>query len=450
MGEIFLFSVIILLILIYFIDKKKYIYCLMFFYLILPDYCAISLGTMLPTLTASRCLLILLLITTIVSQKGKISLKAIIDAKISGALMFFIMTETIVFLAHINISEHIKEYFGFVLEIVMFLILYTNNIKNSEENENMIKTMATLATIVSIFSILETITGINFAEFLDTKVNSGIISVNYTRLNLRRATFSLGHPISLAVYMGMLVPIVMYCIKKYKDKKYTYILILSIITIILTISRGPIFIVFLFLTIIFINMNKQEKNRYAKLIIITIIITILLCLLSDKVYNTLAGTFGAVFKELGFAIEISDDFGANENGTASRFEQWTALPNVLRKNLFCGGGQSYIMRENVSYKRADGRISNLYSLDCEYLAVLINKGIIGFLGLVIFYMTIFKRLLVKNKSSKLIKYLLYSFTIALTCYLSVCQLTTNKMFWTIIALIIVEKSNINRKEFDRK
>lgn len=436
MGLYFLIVALVILIFIYLFKRDSYIYGVLFFYLILPDYCAISLGESLPTLTASRCILILLLITTCISKKN-ISFKLINKSGFFRYLAMLFLTETCVFFAHLDVIEHIKDYLGFIVENILFLVLFANNVDSGIKVEKVIDLLCMMTAIISVAAIIETTTGINIAEYFSTGANDSIMMVNYERLNVRRATFSLGHPICLAVYMGMLVPLIMYKIKNNSNIKYKLYFVLTLITIILTVSRGPIFIVLLYVMFYFCIMRKAERRKYELLIFFGIFAIIIVCLISDKVWNTIYGTFGSILKEFGVNIQL-ENFGANASGTDSRVAQWTAAPKVLEEKFLFGGGDQYIFREKVSYTRPNGDTAYLRSIDCEYLAVIIDKGIIGFIGYCIFYFGILKKLLFTTKSDRL-KYFLYSYGIALLCYVTVCQLTTIKMFWCIIALIFVER-----------
>ena len=443
MGEVILFSTIIFLLIIFFYKREKYIYVLMFFYLILPEYCAISIGSNLPTLTASRCLLILFILTTIIEKK-KLKINILKETNSYKYFMLFFICETIVFLKHINITEHIKEYLGIILENFIFLLLLISHVDTKEKIDKFIKMLIFLATIVGIFSIFEVISGINLSSYLNTGANTSIMNIAYERLNIIRATFSLGHPICLAIFMGMLLPIVIYKINTSNKRHLKITLILTLLVIFLTISRGPIIIITVFLAYMFVFMSTKEKNKYLVLIFFSIMILILCLLISSNISDIFFGTVKSIFKEIGFEVNV-DNFGGNTNGTDSRLRQWTALPKIIKQYPLCGGGSYYIFRNQVSYIRANGEISYLRSIDCEYLSLLINKGIIGFLGTIAFYIGILN-ISLKNPKSNLLKYLSYSYCIALASYITVCQLTTFKMFWTIIALIIIEKSLILRKE----
>lgn len=443
MGKVILFLVIIFLSILFFYKKNSYVYALMFFYLILPEYCALSIGNNLPTLTASRCLLILFIITTIIEKKN-LKINVLKRTNSYKYFIIFFICETIVFLKHVNVTEHVKEYLGILLENFIFLLLLVTYIDSREKVEKFIKMLVFLATIVGIFSIFEVISGINISNFLNTGVNTSIINVAYERLNINRATFSLGHPICLAIFMGMLLPIIIYRINIFNERYLKFVLIIVLLTIFLTISRGPIIIIALFLMYMFLLMNSKEKNKYIVIIFFSILILIVGILANENISNIFLGTIKSIFREIGFEIEV-DNFGGNTNGTDSRLRQWTALPEVLKKYPLCGGGSYFIFRNQVPYTRANGAIAYLRSIDCEYLSLLINKGILGFIGIMFFYLGILNISIKKPKSS-LLKYLSYSYCIALACYVTVCQLTTFKMFWTIISLIIIEKSLILRKE----
>ena len=439
MGNIFFIVIVLLVILLYLLGNKNAFYISMFLYLLVPDYCAMSLGDSLPTLTLSRMILVVVTIFTIIREKGKIKFKILNKSgiKLYLALLFFVETALVV--SHFNISAQIKDYLGFILENILFLIVFINNIDEEEKLEKMLKYFVVLTGVVSVFSIIEPFTGVNFARFLNTGANTEIIDSSYERLNVIRATFSLGHPICLAVFLSALVPIIIYFINLNRDNKlYKIVLLLDILATILTVSRGPIMIMFVVLFYMFIKMKNKEKNKYIMFIFIAIILLLVAILVSSQIRDLVGNLLISITNELGITDVDVQNLG-NKNGTESRLVQWTAVPFVLKKNAIFGGGADYIHREKAYFTFDGGKLWYLSSVDCEYLSIVLNKGLLGIFGWLIFYYGVIKNNSKIKLNDERLKYLKYSYIVMLLCYVTVCQLTTIKIFWVIISCIIVEK-----------
>ena len=444
MASILLIAVIVVSIVIFIKNNDNFIYFFVFFYPILPEYFALKLGNSLPLLTASRCLIILMFLFTLVRTK-KISFRYIKATKFSRVLIVYFIFSTINFLVHNNNLENLKQYFGVILENIILVVILVMNINTQEKKEKCVKAMVFSAGLVFILSIVEPFTGINLAEFLDTGVSKEVLQAKYERMNMFRATFSFGHPICLAVYAIMILPIVMYCIDKYNKIIYKIIFLLNILCILLTISRGQILITALLLIVMFIFMKKEERRKYYLLLFSSFCLLILGCILSEQLFNSIINIIYSALNAIGFNFNIVD-FGTNENAMG-RFDQLTMLPQVLDKYFFFGGGENYIKNNLVYVYSATGEVYRAVSIDCEYISILIGKGVIGLVYNLYLYFSILKCSIKSKVRSKLSKALFYSFLGAFMSYFTVNQLTTNRIFWLLLCFVIVESyQSKNRRE----
>ena len=442
MGTIVFIILILFFIYMFFRKNESVLYIFIFLYPILPEYFAISLGERLPLLTASRCLAILLIFFTLLKNK-KISFKYLKDTKFSRVLWVFFIAETVNFIAHNNISENLKEYLGVILENILLVIILVMNIDTEEKKEKCIKAIVFSGGVVFLLSIIEPFLNINLAEFLDTGASDTLLKVTYQRMSLKRATFSFGHPISLAVYSIMIIPLVMYCIDKYNKWIYKIIFMLGICTVLFTISRGQILICALLLITMFLGMKKDERKKYFLLIVLSIIAIIMVCILNKNLMNSFLNIIYSVLNTFGLNFKI-ENFGDNENALG-RFDQLSMLPQVLDKYLLFGGGEGYIKRNLVYVYSLSGDVYRAVSIDCEYISTLIGKGLLGLFSHIYLYYSIIRAYIKQNIKSKLSKALFYSFLGAFLSYFTVNQLTTNRIFWLLFCFVIIEKY-YNRKE----
>ena len=431
-----IFIALILLSIYAFISKNEnYIYIFMFLYPILPEYFALSLGASLPILTGSRCLILLLFFFTLLKYK-KINFKAIKDTKFLKVILIYFIFSTANFVVHNSNSENVKDYIGMIIENIIFVFFVCMNIDTEQKKEKCIKMLVYASGVVGVLAMLEPLAGINIAEFLDTGASDSVLKISYVRLGMYRATFSFGHPICLAVYCIMIMPITMYCIQKYNKIIFKIIFCINIITVFLTISRGQILIGVVLLIMIFITMKKDEKRKYYSLIFVAGVAIILATLFSQKLMNNFQSIIYSVLNTFGLNLEV-EDFGENANALG-RLDQLSMLGQVLDKYPLFGGGEEYIRRNPVYITRADGTTFVAVSVDCEYISMLLNKGILGFLVNIYMYIFILK-LHLKSKNKTLLSRALYFSALgAMMCYVTVNQLTTNRIFWVIICLTIIE------------
>lgn len=446
MASALLIILIVIGILVFIKNNDNFLYFFVFFYPILPEYFALKMGDSLPLLTASRCLILMMFFFTLLRTK-KINFKYIKETKFSRVLIVYFIFSTINFLVHSDNPENLKEYFGIILENIILVFIVVMNINTEEKKEKCIKTIVFSAGMVFLLSAIEPFTGVNIAEFLDTGASETVLQAKYERMNMYRATFSFGHPICLAVYTIMILPIVMYCIDKYNKIIYKLIFLLNILCILLTISRGQILIAALLLVVMFIFMKKEERRKYYLLLFSSFCVLIFGCIVSEEVLNNFMNIIYSVLNAIGFNFNIVD-FGTNENAMG-RFDQLTMLPQVLDKYFFFGGGQNYIKNNLVYVYSATGEVYRAVSIDCEYISILIGKGVVGLFYNLYLYFSILKCTIQSKVNSKLSKVLFYSFLGAFMSYFTVNQLTTNRIFWLLLCFVIVEgyqSKNKNRRE----
>lgn len=450
MVELFVGTLLILIfiLLLVIFKQNSIIYLFICLYPILPEYFAINLGDSLPLLTGSRMLVILLALSTILT-KTKITFSSLTQTNFLKIFIFYIICETIVFITHVDNMESVKDYFGIILEKVLFLIIILNNVDNVKKLEKCIQILVITGGVVFAVASTEPFTGVNLSYFLDTGVRDTLLMANYERLNVTRATFSFGHPIALAVYTIAIMPFIMYLIDiTQKKSRYVFIFILSFVCLLLTISRGQILIFMVMFIFIMKTKKKNERIIYYKMLLIGSGIVIFSFLLNAEILGTFKGIIFSVLNSIGFNFNISD-FGSNEDGTSSRFDQWSILPQVLAEHPFCGGGSGYIFNNDI-YIKTSTRTYLAESIDNMYLSLLINKGIIGFLGTVIIYLKIAISSFTggfKNNNNPLSKAFFFSFICIFLSYMTVTELTTNRIFWTIIGLYIVHLNILKKNSF---
>ena len=173
-----------------------------------------------------------------------------------------------------------------------------------------------------------------------------------------------------------------------KNLFYLFCLFLFVIATIMTFSRSG----FLILLIIFLTFFNQFKNKRVFKIYLIIFSLILLFFLNDSFFNFI-NSFGVLGK-----IFITADL--QDESSSTRLDYWLRAFNLLKENpflLISGVG----FGDYSSYKFI--KTPHLESL---FFTTLFQSGILGFLFLTFFFLTIYKSMIIylNNNESKSIYY----------------------------------------------
>ena len=437
MATILLFMIIFIALILLIIKKEYLLYYFVFLYPILPEYLAISISSSLPLFTASRILLIILMVATFSRGKVKIKKNIFKEKYFGKAFLFYICCETVVAIAHISEMASIKTYISVILENVIFYYVLLIHINSKRKFEGCMKALLCGAALVFTMGMLEPITKVNLAAtFLDTGSRETLLMSSYVRYDSVRAVFSFGHAIALGVYCIALLPLIMYKINQTKKIQFYLLYLLGIICLIMTMSRGVIAIFGVLFGISLFKLNRNERMGYWKILGVGIISGFLLIVLSPEMFSVAQETVFATLNAFGGKFTVSDS-GGNDYAVLSRFSQFSMLPQVLKKYPLFGGGTGYIFNNDI-FVYAGSRRFIAESIDMEYLSMLINRGIVGFLGGTGLYITLLK---LSHRMSKIYKDRLcnaffYSFLSIILAYFTVAQLTTGRILWMLIVLFI--------------
>lgn len=185
-------------------------------YLIMPEYFALEILSSIPLLTASRIILIIMIIVCIH--------KRIINIKLDRGFLAYFVILLVVNLYHLstNFSAAIKAIFTLIVEQAVLYIVMKNLIKSKDIWYKGMEIMVSVSGIVSILGLFEAISGINVFYYLTT-TSRDMLQASYERLGSLRAESAFGHPVYFAVYLLGILPFALYFYENTAKKKYLLI-----------------------------------------------------------------------------------------------------------------------------------------------------------------------------------------------------------------------------------
>lgn len=420
-------------------SKKSFLYFFFLLYPLLPEYLAFNISDSLPLITGSRILLMFATIACLLWNRGRIPLNRMKMVGVLKPLLLLIIVKSVLFIVHAGSPGAMKDYFSFWLEDVVFFIVVSGLITHKKEWEQCIKAMMVGASITFFFGIFETLTRVNVATlFLNTGTRSDLLMSEYERYNSLRCTFTFGHAICLGVYCVCILPLAINRLIVAKNSYMPYLItLLCLGCLLMTISRAPILIAMVMLILYTRSLPRKERKKIFTLLMSLALVAGIIILVIPQVRNTLINSIKATLNTLGakFFLEGSN---RNTNAIASRIDQFTVIPQVVQRGFFFGLGAQNYDKMNLTITTATGSYKAV-SLDNQYLSWFVSYGLVGFVGNLSWFTTLAVVLRKKIKKYSVdhgqINALYFSMIGCMVCYLSVNQLTTNRVFNSVIVLI---------------
>lgn len=232
--------------------------------------------------------------------------------------------------------------------------------------------------VLALFGIVESITKINLFQLVSNAEN--LTFFHEIRYGFLRIMGTFGQPISYGLYQVFVIALIIYRLKSYTlcSQKCFFLktaYLLSIINIILTVSRIPIIaciVLHIFL------LYKRSKKKLVNYLVATLILLLLLVIINDAVGIKIP-LISDLLSSLG---NVTFDSEINSGGAGDRFIlwQWVAL-SVGDKWLFGKG-----ISTEFAYKVYEWQTKT--SIENQYLNVFFHVGIVGVALLLFSYVTV--------------------------------------------------------------
>lgn len=420
-------------------------------YMILPSYFAIELSSSLPLITASRILLLLLVVIYLLKNNWEVSLKIAYERTANRVLVIFFTLVLLTDFIHLPSSATIKNMLSVLIEELLVIWVMTKVITTKREIVYFLRIAVYASGIVAIFSIIGSLLGVNFFNYLIT-VDRELLIVDFERMGLLRPQAGFDHAVHYGLYNAIMCSIAMSLAAKEKGKKYILLLgclFLDLAALILANSRGSLFafiLVCLFRTLKCLknnSINVRNARRIINIIfVITCCITVVIFIVPEileYIWNVFFSVYASLFNTN--AMSSIGNYGTNVGGIASRLAQFSGIFWVLTRRPFFGMGPDATANGLISYINmytGDWYVTDTF--DVGYIEIFCTYGIVGSIAYILLFGLILKIIFSKKKSAidnsdlqSLFQYAVVTYFIGI---LSVDISGTSKVFWVLFALLL--------------
>ena len=327
-----------------------------------------------------------------------------------------------------------SEILNLIIEYVLVMVPLLDYHNNKERIEESLHWLLNTSIIMCFFGIFEFITKTNLFSFIYNGNGTEVSPDLQMRGIFARSEASFGHAIPFAIYLSINALIALYYYDQKKDKKYLYKLLTLVATLLMTISRAPILVFILCVTVF---MKMLGKHHLVKGIIIgsgsVVAVLIGSYFLAPNLYNGISFIFNVllgVFSEN--ALARAGEF-SNSNPFAYRLALYSISLSLIKGHTLFGTGQAINEFAYGSFRYTN---SLHYSIDNAYLSTLVTNGVLGLLATII-EVVIGITYTFKRRKEDTIYILLMIITVLLSLnWLSVAKMATEKVWIIIFALIL--------------
>lgn len=381
-------------------DYYKGLYATIFFLILMPGNVTINLPGALPALSIHRILIILWFIKWFKNREIDKTIGNIPFAGLFIAIAVSYLFST--FLAEVYIVS-IKRYLYFLLESFLFFIMLQTSFTGKTIIQKTINSVIFSLAVVAVLAIIEKKTGFNITPMLGTR--DDYFSFNYaTRENVGydMVTATYGHRILMGLALASSLLYNLILINKNNDKstnrKYLIFMLLAALSLYYSMSRGP-WIAFLLGALFALFLNPRDLSKKFAVMGIG---SLLMLILNPATWRSISSLVLATFNPDSLK-------GSSYNW---RYLVWNTAVSELKDKgilefIFGTGGGSHLLLDFRQVISSTGHIHQLISWDMEYAIILFERGVLGFLLVILLYILIFYKgtkhyYLQKNKSKELL------------------------------------------------
>lgn len=407
-------------------------YLLFSLYLILPDYFALEFSSVIPLLTVSRMILILVIWNYLRSNSWKLSMHLCKNHKIERVIILYVVGMIAVNIFNVRLTaESIKGVLAVMLEELAFVWIVTKLITSRERFMQAVRLLVYTSGIVAVIAIIGSIINYNLFYLLDT-VQRTTLQGSSVRMGLVRAEAGFGHAVYYGVYcVTMIVLSTLLYEYDIRKRKALICIILNLAALIFANSRGSLVVLTIIFILIIFNKNAIIVKKYLKLIGIGIGCLIFISLCSPSIRKFIFDIFLSLIGIFDKAVSV-EGYGANAEGMSSRLAQLSSLLFVWVHNPLFGFGKRAQVR-NVVKCYWQGHWVPLNTIDMGVVATVVQYGYVGLILEMILFISMLGYVFKKRKDPffRKLGILLISYLLGLLTVSGV-----NTVLWLIIALFV--------------
>ena len=415
------------------------------FYLVLPEYFALEISERFPLITASRLILVLYILVCLVKKKFKFPVALCKERNLNNVVVSFIVGMFIVNLLNFpnTPSTTIKELLTVFWEQYLLCWLIVNEVNTREKFKRALAMLVISSGVVAVISIIGTLIGQNLFYYLNT-VSRTMLQASFVRSGFLRAEAGFGHAVYYGMYCVVIIPMAAYLYENSQKNKRLYLmcLLLNIVAIFLSNSRGSLLVAVPLCLVIFLKGKHGLSKKYAGVLLGIGILSILVCLISSSARELLLSIAKSLIAIFDNSIQL-ENFGENAEGMSSRLAQFTAVIDVMENHPILGYGADVITRQVAKVYWVNGWIP-LTTLDMGFIGTLVQFGIVGFILEIRLFFCIARKTLINMKNDAVYNMFYLSIIGYLLCLLTVSCLRDT--LWVLIGLLIAYTNiKINEK-----
>lgn len=430
-------------------------------YIIMPEYLAIEFSASLPLITASRMVLILLGIVTVIRQRGELlDLRHFNVCKwkflltqdpylrwgMIGYFALLIITNAS-FLTQMP-SAAIKELLSIIAEQYGLVWLLVLAVDTREKIKKCLQALLYASAITAVVAILGVLWSANPFHLLKT-TQRDMLMTEYYRMGILRAEAGFGHPVFYGAFCTIMIPIGMHFLEESEKRCEKWIfsacITLNAVAMLLSNSRGSqvalVVLLILMLPIkLLMGMGFKRLLQYGLIAVLVLgLVTGVKAILQPDIWQ-FDGQMTSQDQDLPGESESGDnvsrvEYGENEQGLQSRLVQLSGIEWTLKHKPLFGFGAGAHNRRELKYEFSEGYWRATGSVDVGIVAIIGQFGLMGMAGFLLLYTAVVIALIRRKMwKDKLMLLFFFCFAGIMLCLLSVASM--DRTMWFLIGLFV--------------
>jgi len=264
-----------------------------------------------------------------------------------------------------TVEAHVVKQLSYVASFVIVVWLIVSVVRTHEQVDALVKVLVASGATVAGFALVQAKTGYNIFDHLTTFMpflHVGYIPDTPLRGGRLRTYGSAQHAIELGAILAMLVPLAAYLVRRTAQRRWAALGVLILLGSMATLSRTAMLMLVVIVVTFLILRPRQVRRMWPALLPLLL-----------AVHLAMPGTIGTIkqsfFPQGGLIKEQSSNPGYKGSGRLA--DVGPSLSKLSRDPLF---GQGYGTRIT------DGPDTNAQILDDQWLSIVVETGIVGFVA----------------------------------------------------------------------